>query len=306
MPSKHRLKTDPRTWEFPKLPAMGAFIIVFGLLLLLYPSTASWFSQLNQSKLIRELNTDHHASSTHRAVADAREYNRLLVGGVIVEADQHKATGTVQSEGPYDYYSLLNATDTGIMGRLRIKSIGVDLPIYHGTSDSTLAKGVGHLRGTALPVGGTSLRPVLTAHRGLPEATLFNDLDRIAVHDTFVVEVFGEVSTYKVIETRVIEPDDTQAISVEQGKDLLSLITCTPLGINTHRILVTGERIVPTPISDAKAAGAAPEIPGFPWWAVIGGSVVLVVISYVVYAGYSQGRRRQKKTSPAPETESNS
>ncbi|VEI13006.1 class C sortase [Trueperella bialowiezensis] len=300
MSAKHRARSRAATWAFPSLSALGALIFLLGLSLALYPSVASWFSQHNQSKLIEELNSTHRDIPVpNEHILDAREYNRLLVGGVIVEADRHKATGQVEKEGPFDYHSLLTATESGIMARLRIESIDVDLPIYHGTADDTLRKGVGHLRGTALPVGGPSQRSVLTAHRGLPEATLFNDLDKVEIGDDVVVEVFGEVLTYRIIDTQVIEPDDTESISVEQGKDLLSLITCTPLGVNTHRILVTGERVYPTPEADLAAAGRSPDIPGFPWWAVIAGVSLVAAPVYVWRAGYAEGRRKRAREDAA-------
>lgn len=285
----HRQTTKENRWSFPKLAFGGALIILLGTGLILYPHVASWFSQYNQSKLIvdtTEKQKDLGPAEINHNIADAREYNRLLVGGAIIEANTNVATGQVESEGAFDYYDLLNATESGVMGRLRVDSIGVDLPVYHGTADSTLEKGVGHLRGTSLPVGGESQHPVLTAHRGFPEATLFNDLDKVVVGDTFNVEVFGEVFTYQVMETKVIDPDDTESIAVVPGEDLMSLLTCTPLGINTHRILVTGERVEPTPISDLEAAGSPPEIPGFPWWAIISTAVLLSALAYVWRAGY--------------------
>src|SRR5699024_9760395 len=158
------------------------------------------------------------------------------------------------------------------------------LPIYHGTSDEVLAKGVGHLEGSSLPVGGTSQHSVLTAHRGLPSAELFNNLHKLTVGDTFTVEAFGEVLTYRATRTATILPDETQSLLPQQGEDLMTLVTCTPLGINSHRYLVTGERVSPTPIGDVQRAGSSPQIPGFPWWALalaaaIGGYAGVVIRS---------------------------
>ncbi|GAA1424524.1 hypothetical protein GCM10009640_20930 [Agrococcus citreus] len=152
------------------------------------------------------------------------------------------------------------------MARIRIPSIEVDLPIYHGTDEETLRKGVGHLLGSALPVGGSGTHSVLTGHRGLPESVLFSDLDQVAEGETFELDVYGEVLTYAVRDVQVVEPGDTELLLPESARDLVSLVTCTPLGINSHRIVVVGERI-PTPEVEAEAA-AVPDIPGPPWWAV--------------------------------------
>ena len=193
------------------------------------------------------------------------------------------------------YADLLRATPTGVMGRLRVPKIAVDLPIYHGTSDAILAKGVGHLEGTSLPVGGASQHSVLTAHRGLPEAELFNDLDGVELGDRFTIEAFGEVLTYEVIDTRVVEPEDTDTLRAVAGEDLVTLVTCTPLGINSHRYLVTGERVTPTPIEDIAAAGQRPDVPGFPWWIAILCSAVLLAALLVVISGWRAAERTESK-----------
>ncbi|WP_211340879.1 class C sortase [Xylanimonas allomyrinae] len=157
---------------------------------------------------------------------------------------------------------------SGPFARLRIPSIDVDLPVYHGTSDATLLKGAGHLQGTSLPVGGPGTRAVLTAHRGLASATMFTHLNRVDEGDAFVIEVLGRVLAYRVIDIAVIEPHSTEEIRPVPREDLVTLVTCTPLGINTQRILVTGERVVPTPADDLAALGSSPDVPRFPWWAV--------------------------------------
>ena len=142
-----------------------------------------------------------------------------------------------------DYESQLNVTQTGMMGHLQIPEIDVKLPVYHGTSDEILATSIGHLEGTSLPVGGESSHAVLTGHCGLPSAELFTRLDELELEDKFFVQVCNEVMAYQVIEIQVVEPTQVEAISIEPEKDLVSLITCTPYGINTHRLIVTGERI---------------------------------------------------------------
>lgn len=278
-------------WEPDWLAIAAGLVIALGAGIGLYPQAASWVSQYHQSQLIVDVESGQIQESDEQLnseIARAHEYNDLLVGGVILEANANKPTAQVESEGDFAYETLLAATDTGVMGRLRIPSINVDLPIYHGTDDYTLTQGVGHLRGTSLPVGGLSQRTVLTAHRGLPESTLFNDLDEVQVGDQFTIEVFGEVLTYRVVDTRVIDPEDTDSIRVVPGEDLATLVTCTPLGLNTHRILVTGERILPTPQADLAAAGERPDVPGFPWWAVIFALVVAAVAAYAWRSGYPQ------------------
>lgn len=275
-------------WRMP-WATFGVVLIAFaGMLVLLYPSGAAWYSQYQQSRLIEQVD-DVVAAGPSDSLAQelerARAYNDALVGGATVSSASRLPQSEGEVTGDFDYRSLLKASDSGIMGRLKIPSISVDLPIYHGTDDETLSRGVGHLEGTALPIGGPSTHSVLTAHRGLPSAELFNNLDRVKVGDRFVVEVFGEVLTYRVTDTRVVEPDETESLYPVRGKDLVTLVTCTPLGINSHRILVTGERVTPTPPADIRQAGKAPDIPGFPWWAVGLGAGTAALALYIWYAG---------------------
>ncbi|MGO4680907.1 class C sortase [Microbacterium sp. 2MCAF23] len=288
-------------WQMPWMTAILAVIAFAGLLLLMYPTVASWWSQYNQSQLIVKVDSEvGGAAEGMRAteLAEARAYNKALVGGALVAAGSRNPTSSSAAAPGFDYQSLLHADADGVMARLRVPSIGVDLPIYHGTADSTLAKGVGHLEGTSLPVGGEDQHAVLTAHRGLAGATLFDNLDQVKVGDTFTVEVFGQVLTYRVRDTRVVLPEETQALYPQAGEDLVTLVTCTPLGINSHRILVTGERVTPTPQKDLDAAGAVPDIPGFPWWAPIIGGSLIVLAGLVVASG--RPRREANRETPAP------
>lgn len=276
------------------LPIIVAALFVMGAAVVLYPTAASWVNQAQQSAIINEYSDEvaqFPPDSLAAAIDSAREYNAELTGGALVGANRN----VPDAENPdqeLGYTDQLDANGTGLMARIKVPSIAVDLPIYHGTSDAVLLQGVGHLEGTALPVGGDATHAVLTAHRGLADAELFTNLDRVAVGDRFTVEVFGEVLTYRVRQTQVVDPEDTETLFPIAGEDLVTLVTCTPLGINTQRILVTGERITPTPIVDVEAAGRAPEVPGFPWWTLILSGVVLVAIVYV----WLMARPRRSRT----------
>jgi len=292
--------TPDRRWRMPWSMLVVVIVMLAGVGLVQYPQVAGWLSQYYQSQLIVDVSGEiqqEGAPSLQAEIDRARAYNGLLESGALLAANTNKPTADAAPVGDDEYSDLLKATPTGVMARLRIPSIDVDLPVYHGTSDETLTKGVGHLEGTSLPVGGVSQHSVLTAHRGLPEATLFNDLDKVEVGDRFTIEVFGEVLTYEVIDTRVVEPEDTDTLRAVAGQDLVTLVTCTPLGINTHRYLVTGERVTPTPIENVEAAGARPDIPGFPWWAVtLAGALVLGGL--LIFFG---GRPKKRPADAAPD-----
>lgn len=275
-------------WRMPWTSALLGLVAFVGVLVMLYPTTAAWVSQYYQSQLIRTVESEiRTAPSTEiqQALADARSYNDALVSGALVGADSRVPTSSGTSSSGLDYQNLLRADAAGAMGRLRIPAISVDLPIYHGTTDDVLAKGVGHLEGTSLPIGGTSQHSVLTAHRGLASATLFDNLDQLVQGDTFTIEIFGEVLTYRVRDTQIVEPEQTQSLYPVYGEDLVTLVTCTPLGINTHRILVTGERVTPTPPEDVAGAGQSPDIPGFPWWIVADAAALAALIGLIWITG---------------------
>lgn len=289
-------------WRLPVLALLVALVALVGMLVALYPTVAAWFSQYNQSKVVDTYSSEVTSSSLSPSVteqlAEARTYNAALSSGAQLEANHRLPTGEgTSTNSSLDYDSLLKVDATGVMGRVKIPSIGVDLPIYHGTSDETLLKGVGHLEGTSLPVGGTGTHAVLTGHRGLASATIFTNLDKVGVGDTFIIEVLDQVLTYRVITTKVVDPSDTASLLPVEGKDLVTLVTCTPLGINSQRILVTGERVTPTPTKDVQAAGKTPDIPGFPWWILVLTGGTVVAVGYVWRSGYPT-RKRVAKMSP--------
>ncbi|WP_292715434.1 class C sortase [Microbacterium sp. 13-71-7] len=283
--------------------ALFAFI---GANVLTYSSAASWLSSVNQSQIV-----EHYQDSVKNSVPTAAEqlaaadrYNEALSSGAQVEANTRKPVGEGKVKGDGGSYWSQLSTSTGIMSRIQIPKIGVDLPVYHGTDDATLLKGTGHLEGTSLPVGGKGTLSVITGHRGLAEATMFTNLDQVQPGDTIIITTFGRVLTYKVFDTRVVEPSDTASLHPKEGRDLVTLITCTPLGINTHRILVTAERVLPTPTKDVKTAKGAGTGVAFPWWAVFYLLGLALIAVYVWWGG--QVRRVAPSPSggsPAPDAE---
>ena len=275
-------------WRMPWPSFVIGLIALLGVGILLYPAAASWFMQYQLSQRIdaysagmQELAENARATELERAHA----YNATLVGAAEVAAGERIPVFDDRELDLATYNALVASDARGLMARVKIPAIDVDLPVYHGTSDEVLTRGIGHIPGTALPVGGDSTHAVLTGHRGLASAELFTNLDRVHVGDTFTIEAFGEVLTYEVTETRVVQPDETETLYPQRDRDLVTLVTCTPLGINSHRILVTGERITPTPPEEVAAMGQRPEVPGFPWWTVLAGGVLLVVVAYVWLSG---------------------
>ena len=213
-------------------------ILIAGLSLLIYPSFSDYWNSFTQSKVIVDYtqqieNLD--AEKYDRIISEAVEYNESLIG--------RRNPYLLSDEQKKEYEELLDITGIGIMGYIEIPTISVTIPIYHGTSDAVLQIAVGHLDWTSLPVGGESTHCVLSGHRGLPSAKLFTDLDKLVVGDVFVLRVLDEVLTYEVDQILIVEPDETDELLIEEGKDYCTLVTCTPYGINTHRILLRGHRI---------------------------------------------------------------
>ena len=167
--------------------------------------------------------------------AEAESYNKTLPG----QSDRMNPTG----ESHAAYQTLLNISGAGIMGYIEIPAINCSLPIYHGTEESVLQIAVGHIEGSSLPVGGSTTHCVLSGHRGLPSARLFTDLDKLTEGDTFLLHILDETLTYEVDQIQIIEPYEVDALRIEEGEDYCTLMTCTPYGINTHRLLVRGRRI---------------------------------------------------------------
>lgn len=288
-----------RQWRLSWPALLVALVAMAGVSIVLYPTVASWFSQYNQSLLIESYTQtirDNPGTPVAEEIELAHRYNAALSSGALLESNERLPTGAgTSTDQSLVYEDVLDSGATGLMARLRIPAIDVDLPVYHGTADETLLRGAGHLEGTSLPVGGMGTHSVITAHRGLADATMFTNLNRVGIGDTFTLEVFGEVLTYEIFETKVVEPHQSEALRAREDMDLVTLVTCTPLGINSHRILVTAERVIPTPTSEIESAGAPPDIPHFPWWAVILGAAFVLASMYVWRMGYRHPALRSTK-----------
>lgn len=215
------------------------FLVFFaGLSLLLYPTVSNYWNTLHQSRAISAYADEVAKLDRDRYDAlwkEARDYNATL----LERPNQYVLT----EEQSAQYNELLNVSGTGLMGYIEIPVISCSLSICHGTSDSVLQTSVGHLDWTSLPAGGESTHTVLSAHRGLPSAKLFTDLDRVQTGDTFLIRVLDEVMTYEVDQILIVEPHEVAPLLISEGEDLCTLITCTPYGINTHRLLVRGHRV---------------------------------------------------------------
>lgn len=215
-------------------------ILVFlaGLSLLLYPTVSDYWNSFHQSKTIAkyaEAVANLDDSTYEKLWTDAEKYNKELL--------QKKARYDFSEEERKEYEKLLNVSGNGIIGYIEIPLIGCALPIYHGTDESVLQVAVGHIEGSSLPVGGIGTHCVISGHRGLPSAKLFTDLDKLSVGDEFVLRVLDETLTYEVDQILIVEPHEMDSLGIEKDKDYCTLVTCTPYGVNTHRLLVRGHRV---------------------------------------------------------------
>lgn len=232
-------------------------VFVLGFLLLCYPLVSNVIQRQHQERAVATYQNGVDTGTEEERQAElskAEEYNDMLFqshGAIVDNLD----TSILSEES---YQSLLDISGTGVMGSIEIPKIDVDLPIYHGTSDEVLDLGVGHLEGSSLPIGGENTKCILTGHRGLPGSSLFTRLDEMEVGDLFFLDVMGETLAYKICDITTILPEEVESLEIESGADRVSLITCTPYGINTHRLVVTGERV---PYEEAEYNNIMSELP---------------------------------------------
>ncbi len=212
-------------------------MLLVGLSVMLYPVVSDWWNSKVQSRAVasyKETVANMGENQTQEIFEKAHEYNRRLGELYKPLSDYEQVAG---------YEETLDISGTGIMGYISIPAIGSELVIYHSTDDEVLNIAAGHLQGTSLPVGGRGTHSVISAHRGLPSAKLFSDLDKLVVGDTFTITILDEVLTYEVEKIMIVEPDEAEKLLPVEGKDYVTLMTCTPYGVNTHRLLIRSKRI---------------------------------------------------------------
>ena len=278
-------------WFKKKLPTiLLVFVFLTGVALILYPTFADWWNSFHQSRAVASYMDSVSALDTEQyeeILAEADAYNQKLAETGIL--------WTLDEEQEKEYNDQLNINDSGIMGYIDIPKINITLPIYHGIDEAVLQVAIGHIAGSSLPVGGENTHCIVSGHRGLPSARLFTDLDKLVDGDTFTMTVLNRTVTYQVDQIRIVEPTDLSDLLIEEGKDYCTLVTCTPYGINTHRLLVRGHRV-------ANAQGDAPVIADAmqietiyiaPFLAVP--ILILLVIGMFILTGRQQRRNRRVK-----------
>ncbi len=280
---------------------LALFLFLVALGIMLYPIISLRYNERHQAQVQIQYQQQLQQADTS-AIQEARkkamDYNAVIQPGAAFGKDALQIAAT-------DYNDLLNLTGNGIMGYVKVPKIQVELPILHGTQDATLEKGVGHLLGTSLPVGGSSTHTVLTAHSGMASAKMFSDLDTLQVGDVFYLEVLGETLAYQVDQIKRVLPHDTTYLGVEAGADYCTLLTCTPFGLNTHRLLVRGHRI---PYEEAEKAEEKQEAEAPPvkstWeqeyrkgiYIALGGLLLCLLIWLPVYFIRKKKRKTQGGT----------
>lgn len=265
-------------------------LLLAGISFLLYPTVSDRWNRMHQTRAI----TAYAAAAAflddadyEKILADAHAYNERLA------AQGGGAALTEEAEAEYE--SQLNITGQGIMGYIDIPKIDCHLPIYHGTSEGVLQTAVGHMEGSSLPVGGESTHCVLSGHRGLPSARLFTDLDQIVVGDLFMVYVLDEVLTYEVDQILVVLPEETEALAIEAGKDHCTLVTCTPYGVNSHRMLVRGRRTDNVSEEETQRITADAVQIETPLVASVAALPLIFVLAASLVYGIRQRKRKRKR-----------
>lgn len=265
-----------------------ALLMISGIVVMLYPVVATQYNNHRQHSFAAKYNEDVQQVSSSDLAADldqAHAYNDTLSGIPILDPWLQQVSSSPGSQAYKSYLNQLSRFD--VMARLQVPTAKIDLPVYHGTTDSVLSKGVGHLYGTSLPVGGSGTHSVLTSHTGLATATLFDNLSSVKIGDMFYVTVLGETLAYRVDEIKVVLPNEIDDLTAVAGHDYLTLFTCTPYAVNTHRLLVRGERVPYDQSIELSASQFAFTME--PWmWILLAGA--LAGVSVMVFTMVSRRR----------------
>ena len=271
-----------------KLPTIILCIILLaGVCIMAYPTVSDLWNARHATRSIAsyiEQVDNTSQAMKEELLQEADDYNRTLDLGVHFKLDE---------EAYARYESVLDITGTGIMGYVQIPSIHVNLPVYHGTDEAVLQIAAGHIAGSSLPTGGAGTHAVISGHRGLPSARLFTDLDRLVEGDIFMVTVLDRVCTYQIDQIHIVFPEEIADLAIEEGKDYMTLVTCTPYGINTHRMLIRGHRIG-TPESGGSVIVTAEAVRVAPVIVFFGIAVPLLFVTAAVSLAVSNARRRKK------------
>lgn len=277
----------------PLVTLFAVLLFLAGAAVLLYPTISNWLAEIHQSSVIQAYEEELAGEDEAFYAAEwekARTYNDNLAGDPVHDPFLPGSGYAL----PENYMDCLNIN--GVMGYIEIPKIGVRLPIYHGTSEKVLQEGVGHIESTALPIGGDFTHAILTGHRGLPSAKLFTDLDQLTVGDTFVLRVLDETLTYEVDQIHIVEPEDVSLLEIEDGQDLCTLVTCTPYGINSHRLLVRGHRIEnQADASAVRVTADAMQIEPVLVAPVVAAPMLLVLLLWLLASGPKKHRKHKTR-----------
>jgi len=300
-PSRSRPRIRRTSWGWSQ--TIIVLIATIGIGVLVYPTAASWFSAWSH-----DTDVDGYVSAVEQIpdgeVVEMRDraeaYNQNLPTGPLRDPYALGSDGqqTAIGEGADAYFNTLVTEGAEAMSRVRIPAIHVDLPIFHGTDEDVLARGIGHLYGSSLPVGGPGTHAVLTGHNGFVQATLFDDIDDLVEGDLIVITTLGEDLYYEVDQTEIVLPDATDSLRQVPGRDYITLVTCTPTGVNTHRLLVRAER-VDAPADDASVMTIddSTDPAGFPWWALL--VIGVPALTAIVVMPRRHARRRSSADEPS-------
>ena len=288
-----------------KLPLiLMGLIFLIGLGIMLYPIISNLYIENKQKKVIENYeNTieDMPDESLIKEKERAEGYNKLITNNVII-TDPFDPEQQKKIEQKSDYFNILNLNDDGIIAYIKIPKIDVNLPIYHGTSEDVLQRGVGHLQSTSFPIGGEGTHSVLSGHTGLSTAKLFTDLNKLENDNIFYISILGETLAYKIDQIKVVEPHDTSDLVIEPNKDYVTLVTCTPYSINTHRLLVRGTRVPYTEEVEEEIKKEEKENVGSTWRdeyfkalvVGLGGLAILgLIIFIIVLIAKKKGRKKE-------------